>query len=439
MICGIVKNMRSTKLYTATQILMVCIAVFLFYLGLTLTPKQLALTLTANPSFPSSWNTGLLILDAVMIIIGISILAIAFHKNTMKKQYKNFFALITMSIIMLILFEIIACMLFALTPTSPILNGKIMLEENKETLYTPHHYLNYVTTKNFSHGENQHNSLGFRGEEIEEKNGYRIVAIGGSTTYGSGVKSYKNTYPYLLEKELEKTDRDIEVINAGVGGYSSWESLINLQTRVVGLKPDLIIIYHAVNDVHSRIVNPSEYMSDNSGARKQLSKPELHPIFRSKFIRLIMPITSFGDIYGYIFPDEKKIAGVTSDEFNPKIGISPSKAIKENKPSFFENNIRSMIGIANAHNISVLLTSFQYYEEGAGGTAFYHEAVDEHNAVIKDIANELRIPYCDIKTSLEPTSDFFVDSVHLNEKGNLLKAQIIQQCIEEQILENGKK
>jgi len=79
---------------------------------------------------------------------------------------------------------------------------------------------------------------------------FRIVCLGGSTTYTSDVKDYRDSYPYLLEKYLKAQGyNDVTVVNAGAGSWSSWESLINFQFRVLDLDPDLIIVYHGINDI----------------------------------------------------------------------------------------------------------------------------------------------------------------------------------------------
>jgi lysophospholipase L1-like esterase len=82
------------------------------------------------------------------------------------------------------------------------------------------------------------------------------VAIGGSTTYTIKVEDDDKTFTQQLEWIIANDYgyRNVEVINAGVGGYTSWESLINLEFRVLNLQPDLIAVYHGVNDIHARLV-----------------------------------------------------------------------------------------------------------------------------------------------------------------------------------------
>jgi len=108
--------------------------------------------------------------------------------------------------------------------------------------HTRHHYLPFMPTPNFQEGKNKHNSLGFRGDEIQipkPKGIFRIVLLGGSTTYTSDVPDYKKSYPYQLQTILRRQLPSVEVVNAGCIKYSTWESLANLEFRVLDLEPIL--------------------------------------------------------------------------------------------------------------------------------------------------------------------------------------------------------
>ena len=150
--------------------------------------------------------------------------------------------------------------------------------------YTPHRYIGYYPTPNYIKGNDRHNALGYRGDEIESPKPpgqFRIVCLGGSTTYTSDVKDYRKSYPYLLEKYLNGQGyNNVTVINAGAGSWSSWESLINFQLRVLDIEPDLIIIYHSINDISPRFVWPPEAYRQGRGlqahaviAEKQGERP----------------------------------------------------------------------------------------------------------------------------------------------------------------------
>ena len=97
------------------------------------------------------------------------------------------------------------------------------------------------------------NSEGFRGPEFSKDkpdNTYRIIAVGGSTTFGSGVTN-ENTWPKILEKKLQNLSigKNIEVINAGIPAITSFNESKLIKEKLIHYKPDLIIVYDGMNDV----------------------------------------------------------------------------------------------------------------------------------------------------------------------------------------------
>jgi len=97
------------------------------------------------------------------------------------------------------------------------------------------------------------NNEGFRGPEITKakpENTYRIFVVGGSTTFGVGVKD-DETAPAHLQKifDYAKIDFKVEVINAGIPGAWSRGEVKFVKERLIEYEPDLFIIYDGVNDV----------------------------------------------------------------------------------------------------------------------------------------------------------------------------------------------
>lgn len=85
----------------------------------------------------------------------------------------------------------------------------------------------------------QINSLGLRDREISDAKAAgvkRILLLGDSFTEGTGVKQ-EETFSAVLEREL-----GIEVINAGVSGYSTLHEYLWLKERGFKLRPDLVIL-----------------------------------------------------------------------------------------------------------------------------------------------------------------------------------------------------
>jgi len=106
------------------------------------------------------------------------------------------------------------------------------------------------------------NSEGFRGSEFTKDkpdNTYRIITVGGSTTFGLGVTDEK-TWPHILDEKLQNINvvTNIEVINAGVSPFTSnnyrnhdissiYKSKL-ITEKLIHYKPDLIIVFGGNND-----------------------------------------------------------------------------------------------------------------------------------------------------------------------------------------------
>ena len=122
----------------------------------------------------------------------------------------------------------------------------------------------------WSHRPNQHmlymtatvttNGLGLRGAEIKPKrqDEFRILSLGESTSFGLFVND-DETYAAVLQRQLNdrlETDR-FNVINAGIGAYTSFQSLTYLTLRGLDLEPDLVLFYHEYNDYLPTVVRDS--------------------------------------------------------------------------------------------------------------------------------------------------------------------------------------
>ncbi len=73
-----------------------------------------------------------------------------------------------------------------------------------------------------------------------------IITLGDSLTAGYGVKE-KEAYPARLERKLHEAGYRWRVINAGISGETSGETLTRL-SRVLELKPAMVILEIGVND-----------------------------------------------------------------------------------------------------------------------------------------------------------------------------------------------
>lgn len=97
------------------------------------------------------------------------------------------------------------------------------------------------------------NSKGFRGRETDipkPAGRFRIVIIGDSLTLGWGVGDVE-TFSARLEQLLQKKfpERNLDVVNLGVGGYDTRQEVTLLRRHVEELEPDLVLVGFYSNDV----------------------------------------------------------------------------------------------------------------------------------------------------------------------------------------------
>lgn len=118
-------------------------------------------------------------------------------------------------------------------------------------------------------------SLGFRGPEIEmpkPAGRVRVAFLGGSTTFCAEASSQERTWPHLVVEALRAAypETQFDYVNGGCAGYSTAQSLLNLKYRVAPLQPDVIVIYHATNDLtqDSRALAVSQGLYDESATEE---------------------------------------------------------------------------------------------------------------------------------------------------------------------------
>lgn len=303
---------------------------------------------------------------------------------------------------------------------------------SERRIYRGHHYFNYCLNEAYRSpdGKNRHNSLGYRGEEIarEKPPGtYRIGCIGGSSTYDSSIPDYRLSFPHQLELVLhEKYDApEVEVINAGCGGWSSFECLIDLQFRLLELAPDLLVVYHGTNDVYPRLVPPKEYRRDNSGYRMQWSTDaslwEHSAVLRWLGIRLgWAKKTSVGAL---------TVRGDRKD-------AAREDWLAANPPTFYAQNLEDTIALARHRGVAILLSTWAWCPSFGDHAAdpLYQRAFAELNAVVREVARKNAVELFDFVALMPTDREYWADGRHSNERGARRKAELFAAFIAEHFL-----
>ena len=310
----------------------------------------------------------------------------------------------------------------------------------KEFAFTPHPYLSYYPTPNYRKGLTSHNSLGYRNDEFSlQKPGgiYRIVALGGSSTYDVSIKDNADTFTAQLERLLKEDYgyQNVQVINAGVPGYNSWEILVNLEFRVLDLNPDLVIIYEGTNDVHARMVEPSAYRGDDLGRRQAWQIPPVALWEHSTLLRILsramnftrqVSIDDFVSSPTYVsWPYEYRLS---------EDNLDPAEILKKNPPIYFRRNLENMSAIAKEHDVTILLTTWAHspYLKDYAAQDYYQHGFQEINDVVKVVAADQQVPFFDFAAVMPQDAKYWADGRHVNEAGAFEKARLFAEYFHNQ-------
>ena len=284
------------------------------------------------------------------------------------------------------------------------------------------------------------NSLGFRGPEIrapKPPGTFRIFAVGESSTFGwKGVTSHEQAWPAVLEAKLKAAHpgRRIEVVNAGVPGYTSIEQRINFMLRISKLQPDAILIYHGNNDLNWSWV-PDLESRLVYGRGESIGPP-------SMFARLIdhsyvlMEIRSLSNLF-------ERSAQAKHDDPDP----AAIRMLKANLAALVADARRAgaVVAIGTfAHGLNETGASGQFSSDEiklgvpAIGKWFEHigpqgarRSFPVYNEMVRELARAENIPLAEPAKQVPGTPEFLTDWCHFTAKGEQLMAQIWFDTLEQ--------
>jgi len=250
-------------------------------------------------------------------------------------------------------------------------------------------------------------------EEVSRKkneNELRIVFVGGSTT-----KNRNNRKGLRFSNEVKETlsnkysELDIVSLNAGIEGFSSAHSLINISLRIIDFEPDIIVIHHNTNDRSVGLFGEkittdysNKYLTDSFLGYTHRRGMRGFLVRHFKSLRILIwsskTIKSFFMKTPYNFTDNKNI-------FEGK--------------NYFKRNLKSILSICKAHNIiPVFLTQ-------PNKNLSIKKLHREYNDIIRNICKENNSHIIEMATSISKNKDNFIDEVHYSSEGIIEISNII--------------
>ncbi|RJR40932.1 MAG: SGNH/GDSL hydrolase family protein [Deltaproteobacteria bacterium] len=273
-----------------------------------------------------------------------------------------------------------------------------------------------------------------------------LVFLGGSAVECIFVEE-ENRFPYLAGRLLEKkSGLKINSYNGGHGGNNSMHSLFILLSKVIPLKPSIVVIMHNINDLVILLYEKTYY---NHNPHKEIIVTENYGVLRlarmfgkKMFPNLYQAGSQLVDIPRYLNIME------FGDEFAHIRGTKVT-ADKEKIISDFRKNLQLFIEICRTQKIIPVLMTMQNrlkqvpdavtlkefrrlssdlsYEE-------FKNLFDAMNGAIRSQGRENGVMVIDLAREIPQEKEFIYDMVHLNDTGCKKVAKIISNGLERLIV-----
>ena len=291
---------------------------------------------------------------------------------------------------------------------APVLDPEILVE--------PHPYWVYNTSTSLE----EVNRYGFTFDDLPLKKPAgtkRIACLGASTTAGP------QAWPSHLEEQLREQGHQVEVLNFGVQGWTSAESLIVFALLGKHFEPDVVVVHHANND--QAPMKGTNFRPDYAHYRKPLglTRDEVGQLRLKTDLSWWVDnkLTRTSSIYIYaqlwLVGDQPRAYSLsTLSEHAVRIGPVED-------PSAFHSNLESLAALSESVGAEFVVTTMPHRKQGE---ELWGAGLDRQNDRIVSLAKEHDWTLIDL-TEHSWEEEWFLDPVHLVQEGEAAKAQRIAE------------
>jgi len=308
-------------------------------------------------------------------------------------------------------------------------------------------YLGYIPYPGYmKDGIVQHNDAGYRGTKIPlRKTGkFRVLCLGGSTTYGLGVDRPEQSYPAQLDSMLNayfrqdavlsKKYNGAEVINAGLEAGTSAEELEQYLFKYRYYAPDAVVVHSGVNDAQIMNNTGPDFQLDYTHYRRlqfhlePLSQPARF-FMRSYFISFIVIRLFYENFYFSGIGGREcytRQRGQTFVHWN-EMNMDTVFKKKDYRYLPYYRNTRSLYEeiLKDSAALLVLPNILNTQDAFVRGSRLYREQCAENVDMVATLAGEtggVNIPFT-FDSIRNP--HWWLDDCHLNANGEKNKAQVV--------------
>jgi len=282
----------------------------------------------------------------------------------------------------------------------------------------------------FSHKEGR-NSLGLRNKEITTKKDgvFRILFLGDSLIWTGGTSSGEQ-YTQVIENNLNrllKSKQKIEVINAGIPGYTTYQEMEFLKVYGLDMEPDMVILGFVFNDLFYKYLHkPTEKSFLDTEPQAELNRFDTDSSIGSIFAKSYLA-------HSIVYIQER---------IRNKLAKRPYLSFEHRKDFYLawkpygwkhsETLITEMKQILNKKGIQFNIITFPISSQVDKTILSFNEKyVLYPQSKIKKIAEKNNIPFYDLTKSIQDNGDLklYKDYLHFNKKGNDVIAKQLTQYL----------
>ncbi len=242
------------------------------------------------------------------------------------------------------------------------------------------------------------NPQGFRGvpvEPVKPPGVFRIIALGDSNTFGWAVDDGAN-WPSQLQRLFTGSHKGVEVINAGVWGYSSFQGLRRLK-EILPFNPDLVLVSFGGNDAHQVLVPDAEYVKRHDRIERLARLTR-----RLRLAQLA--------VAGW---DRLEMATGTTGRLVPRVTLDE-----------YSSHLREIVRLARARGIQVVLLTRPFMGSSTDPTLWKTYAPAFNQATLDTGRGENTL-VIDVYRLFRDHPQYFDDEAHFGVEGNRVAAELL--------------